>query len=317
MVSKEREIKMEKENIESNNKENKKKKTVLAEPKGGFKFLGVMLAMFLVLSLFYLFICGQLKYYFSPAGVRLYLQNNEYIEDMLEEFLSDTMYMDYPEDYFSEEEMQEIKEFFYSAEENMMQYFVTGEGDIINVDELMDYAHLHKSQLEEMYGYDIEKEDFEYMKEDLEYYNEEAKELLQDQAEYLDEPMATLYPYLKTLTSSANLLITIIAIVASILIIGVMFGKRIDKTMIYTAVATTVSSVLMLLLSGFIKALAIVSLEGDMLLDIYIEEEMIPLVDVIANKGIMIATSVLVVAIILNILGHMNRKQQIKQSVNA
>lgn len=317
MVSKEREIKMAEENKESNNKENKKKKTVLAEPKGGFKFLGVVLAMILVVLLFYLFVCGQLKYYLSPQGVKLYLQNNEYAEDMIEEFLFDTMYMEYPEDYFSEEELQEIRDVFYSAEENMMQYFLTGEGDIIDVDDLMDYAHLHKAQFEEMYGYDIEKEDFEYLKEDLEYYNEEAKEMVQDQIEYLDEPLATIYPYLNTLTTNSNLIITVIAIVASILIIGVMFGKRIDKTMIYTAVATTVSSVLMLLLSGFIKALAIVSLEGDMLLDIYIEEEMIPLVDLIANRGIIIAASVLVAAIILNIVGHMNRKQQIKQSVNA
>lgn len=298
-----------------NNESNKKKSAVLDEPKGGLKFLGVVLAMLLVVLLFYLFICGQLKYYFSPEGVKLYLQHNEFAGDMLEEFLSDTMYMDYPEDYFSEEEMQEMNGFFYSAEENMMQYFLTGEGDIINVDDMMDYAHLHKAQFEEMYGYELEREDFEYLKEDLEYYNEDAKEMLRDEVEYLDEPLATLYPYLKTLTSNTNLLITIAAIVMSMAIIGVLFRKRIDKTMIYIAVATTISSVLMLLVSGFIKALAMVSLEGDMLLDIYIEEEMVPLVDVIANKGIMIAASILVIAIILNVVGHMNRKSQIKRCV--
>ena len=290
----------------------KKQKIKIQEPKAGFKVLAVFLCIVMFPVMLYLYLAAQMNYYLSPAGIDLFLEQTGYIDETLDDFLYDALYIDEASYYLSEEELQECREMYEETMHNAVRFCLTGEGDVVDVDAFMNFAKSHRKLLETAYEYELEPEDYEYLQEDLEYLNEYMTEYYADEIEYLDEPAASIVKNLNRIISMKNLLLAAAYIVLVFVLMLFLFGKRQDKAFVYISVPTIVSSAFMLLMAGFLKALALLSESGDGLLDFYLEDTQTGSANLIADNALLIAGIVFAAGIALNIIGHMIRGRKKK-----
>lgn len=291
----------------------KKQKIKLQEPKAGFKVLAVFLCIIMFPVMIYLYFAAQTNYYLSPAGIDLFLEQTGYIDETLDDFLYDALYIDEASYYLSEEELQECREMYQDTMHNAVRFCLTGEGDIVDVDAFMDFAKSHRKLLETAYEYELEPEDYEYLQEDLEYLNEYMTEYYADEIEYLDEPAASIVKNLNRIISMKCLLLATGYILLVLIIMLLLFGKRQDKAFVYMSVPTIVSSVFMFIFAGFLKALALLSESGDGILDFYLEDTQAGSANLIANNALTIAGIVFAAGIALNIIGHVIRGKKKKE----
>ena len=291
----------------------KKQKIKLSEPKAGFKVLAVFLCIIMFPVMIYLYFGSQINYYLSSAGINMFLEQSGYIEESLDDFLYEAFYIDEASYYLSEEELQQCKELYVTTMENAVRVCFTGEGEVIDVEAFMDFAKSNRKLLEAAYEYELEPEDFEYLQEDLEYLNEYMTEYYADELlYYFDEPAGTIVKNLKNIVATTNLLLAAAYIVLVFVLMLIMFRKRQDKAFIYMSVPTIISSVFMLLFAGFLKALAILSENGDGLMDFYLEDTMLSSANLISNNALIIAGIVLAAGIAFNIIGHATRDKKKK-----
>ena len=142
----------------------------------------ILLNLVMFGAIFWLFFAIILRSVVSGGGVRAMVDSNEFREEVME----DAFYgyningrdMDELEDFFDGE-----TELFADTIEDSLNYYMTGKGDPIDVDQWMDFIEDNQDEIEDAVGEKITDDDLDEIREALEEANEDAKEQFDEESE--------------------------------------------------------------------------------------------------------------------------------------
>ena len=210
-------------------------------PKGGAKFVSVLLSIIMCVGIVALMLLVCARIMISPIGMKVISSNaddNEFADSLEDCYLYKDGIKVKMADFLDDDELEELT---HRMASDMVTYMLTGEGEILDSEYIIDVCKEHEDDIEDELGGKVSKSVWDDLENDLEDENEAFKDTIADEAfDGNENVMATVQAVfsIKTLIAVAAV---VVAMFAFILLI---FGKYKDKTVIYTGVTDIVASVL-------------------------------------------------------------------------
>lgn len=257
-------------------------------PSGGAKFGSVLLVMLGGLFLFIFVTLLVPRWVISKSSVKSIILDSEVLE-YLEDASYDFRRLDIAD---ALEEDDDLLDFSCGLISHALKVILTGEGEIIDIDKAMDYFEDHVDDLEDTFDKKISDDDLDELRDELKHEFRDVEEDISDDIEAIS--------VIHTIFSTKLLILALAVVLLLFGLVFIIFGKRLDKSLIYSGVSTIVHSVLIIAFGVFLLLITIV--ENDF--------EGVIIVKNWAWKQAVAGCVVLVLGIVSVILGKVYRKKK-------
>lgn len=277
----------------------------MKRPSTGIIILNVFICIAIFFPILFVFFFGQVRYYISNDGIDQIIGVIMDSSDMdsSTEFVDvkDILYdLDIDEDEMSDEFIEDTENLSKEVTGEMVRYFLTGEGEMVDVDALMDYFEEYSDEIEDITGEEIDDDYLDEIRDYLEDSKEEVEKEFERTYSNSEE-----YRMVNKIFSANNVIIPLVIVIVGLLIIFATFNKRIDYSLKYSGVTFLVASIFMMLAQAFtllVKYAAVDSSVGD-------TEGLENFFNLLIRNSLIIAGIVFVSSIVLIIIGNSIRKK--------
>lgn len=235
----------------------------MKKPATGIVILNVFICILITIPILLVFFFGQVRYYISNNGIE------KIVDSMIDSSEMDLLvedadirellyYGDIDLDDMSDEFIEETNQISKDITGQMIRYVLTGEGEVIDVDQLMDYYEEYADEIEDITGEKINDRYLNTLRNEIEDMVDEIEDEYEDEISESEE-----YIIIKSFFSINNVIVSSAIVVVGLAVIFVTFNKRVDKSLKYTGVTFLVSSILMALLQSITLLIKYVAQEDD------------------------------------------------------
>lgn len=278
----------------------------MKKPSTGIIILNVFICIGIFIPIILVFIFSEIRFVVSNRGINIITESfYEQAGDFTESFIEDVYYdnLGFDEDDMSKKFVKDTEETTREIVNHAIRYAFTGEGEIIDVDYVMEYFEDHAEDIEDITGYEITDDDLDDLRDSL----EEELDYMEDEMDDIFEDSETT-EIIHAVFSIYNVIIPAVIVLIGLLIMFATFNKRVDKSLKYTGVTFLVSSFAMFAITGFLYLIRVAGSE-----DSEGVEFLIDLIDAMVKNGLIISGIVLVSSIVLIFVsGSIRKSFQVK-----
>lgn len=212
----------------------------IPQPAGWKKFLSVLLCIIAGFFLVYVIAMTGVRISSSKSSLKgfLHKQVKAGEERMMTEVMDDVVSGSLSDLGYEEEGLELAEELTALILHEMMSYMLNG-GDAFDADKICNWVEDNKKRIEKITGEKIDKSYMKELKQEIKEANKDIKNEV-----FEDDNFKEIYAVIGLKT----FIISIVVVLIGFGLMGLMFGKRIDKTIVYSGVTTICYSILSLVI---------------------------------------------------------------------
>ncbi len=220
-----------------------------ARPSGEIKALCVLLCVIGFCGLFATMMIFSMKGVLGKSGIKQIMRSSDAFVDYCSDMIGGMGFAsDSREIEAFLEENEELRDVFAGQASNVLMFMLTGEGEPLDVDRIMDAIEKHEDEIEDFFDINIGRGDMEELREMI---GHEAEQIIDDSFS-MSEEFRNFGRFFTTGFIISQ--ITVVAVCFGLM--GFLFRINWDKTMVYAGVTTLVCGICVFLFGLLVNVFA-------------------------------------------------------------